>query len=720
MLQQFESFFTEDNISEKSIQGATNLMVSDILTFIEPPFNLQTRSTFYLLCKILSAEVLKGGSTFSTSPLMVTVIDVETKLITYCVVSVKDKREISLTTTDQYVLTVHESTRFKVDNYNDDTFELSQGKVEITKENLLKHNFLAILASVVWYVEHETTYHEYLKELREINTVVQQLDNRIPTVLNKLKVIKKFLITNLNLNLLLDWVTVRMLFRFLTYCESQLLFSVLSSAEVETLVQLCNSVDFKNIPSTIEALYSNEAFSDFEFDPSIDLEEEDDQLEEEQPETKETEAEFADNVANLNWTYTYKNNNLATPYVGKLQVSKCRQDGCNKQVVLGLPYCKTHMIKNLKVIIFDNKNYETNPNLTAYEDGVKAFQKSLGGIVFSKGEKILEYDGPFVEDLEKYGVENNGEMPYLPYSVKPVSESKWADGSTERHVLFMIEHSDDPNVELSPSDGKLILLALRDISHGEPLLRKHSYVNEKTNVQYSTTVVDTELEDFIDNKEIELNADTKQKLGALAMLINPQANLNNFTSNLFREPVLNEIQETIRKTIKGLTMEQKKAGLAKTLEQMSELRLQEKESLASNIKYQEMKTLVNEHAFPGGEPDFEFVDAITKQTRDLENILKTTRKKLPTPKKQEVQRFLESVDRDKKETYRWVVSKLENLLKDNGAAFLTKLEGQRNISSEKKSSRLGEEEDLEEGSEEEGSDEEVSDEEVSEEVSESD
>jgi hypothetical protein len=74
---------------------------------------------------------------------------------------------------------------------------------------------------------------------------------------------------------------------------------------------------------------------------------------------------------------------------------------------------------------------------------------------------------------------------YLPYSI-PLQEDQWIDGSKKRHVLFMIQHSDDPNVEVVEEGDEIVLRTLKPIAKGKELFRKHNNWDTQENVTFNT------------------------------------------------------------------------------------------------------------------------------------------------------------------------------------------------------------------------------------------
>jgi hypothetical protein len=666
-----------------------------------------------LLCKFLPILIMNTPTEVN----LVTLVNEDDQVVN-CVVNVQnlDLDNPSFITWENYEFMEQNMTGVYLNNF-DEEIQTSKKSLKTTprEANRLRFNLFMVIASIVWYVDQYFTFVSLSEQLSDSTKEVVQNDNpSISVIESKLNSIWYFVAKDLSLSLLGNWCFVRTLFKVLTYGQKQLKYHVLTEEQVEMLLVMCNAVDLENPLATMKALNKIEVYNNIEFNSSIDIEDTEDEedteseyttvdtegeegpkvnesqrikqlrrLEKEIAKIDEEEKISGETVRNLNlrWQYNYNNSALTKPFEKQLQVQECKHEGCKNRVVLGLPFCRTHMIENLKVIIFDeNVNYETNESLKEYEDGVYAYDLSKsaeGQPVFNIGDIILTYQGDMVPEStmnKKYGKE-----VYLPYSIKVKDQqgkAQYIDGSVTRHVLFMIQHSNDPNVEVVYSDTNGVQLkALKNIPHGGELTRYDPSVKSK-NERYSTVKLtdDNDEEEEEDDDEdvllVESGAESGAEsgddvknlindddseieeeiakyppavLGPLVDLLKPGRYERNVATKVPQLFIPDDQTNKVKDIYLERAQELESANLPQNARELKKRAEQHKRKLAEKRNNPYIEKLISKISqnFPDGEPDFDHLfDPISKKEQEIKGILETTQANLPDAVVRETKGFL--------------------------------------------------------------------------------
>lgn len=173
---------------------------------------------------------------------------------------------------------------------------------------------------------------------------------------------------------------------------------------------------------------------------------------------------------------------------------------CKKQVTLGIPMCYAHLRKHHRLSIAKSGVHGL---------GVFAYDALEDGPVFESGKKITEYAGETLTGAEidaRYGG-NDSTAPYamLVYrpaarrGVDPHRESISVDAACHRGVSSFVNEArraQDVNCKYvtdrnraNPRNNKKVLVATKDIYHGEELLVSYGEAYVHDNNDNSTKYV---------------------------------------------------------------------------------------------------------------------------------------------------------------------------------------------------------------------------------------
>ena len=172
-------------------------------------------------------------------------------------------------------------------------------------------------------------------------------------------------------------------------------------------------------------------------------------------------------------------------YSEQCTAQKKNGQGCKNICCIGSPYCWTHLlyIKNLR--IKPSNIPQAGKGLFAMDPLTNDTKK-----VFSKGERIVEYDGELMHHAElerRYGEYT------APYGVM-ISQNRdlYEDAALHRGVGSLCNHAAGgrANARLAVSHSRIILIATKNIRNGDEILVNYGArykFNEPT--KYSTTAV---------------------------------------------------------------------------------------------------------------------------------------------------------------------------------------------------------------------------------------
>ena len=149
---------------------------------------------------------------------------------------------------------------------------------------------------------------------------------------------------------------------------------------------------------------------------------------------------------------------------------------CKVKVCIGIPYCRYHMQKAVKLEI---KNSEYGKGIFAKADPLPRRRRRNAPavapandrrVVFSSGDEIIEYNG---EEITKDELEDRYGKHTAPYALEIDDEERiYEDGACFRSIGTMINHNKrKKNVEFSQTDNgsPIIITATKNILNGDQL-----------------------------------------------------------------------------------------------------------------------------------------------------------------------------------------------------------------------------------------------------------
>jgi len=155
---------------------------------------------------------------------------------------------------------------------------------------------------------------------------------------------------------------------------------------------------------------------------------------------------------------------------------------CKRNVLIGTPYCKAHLMTVLKLSIRDSDIPNAGKGLFANQKGA-----APGHIVFHAGDTITPYEGKRMSKIELNNLYGPDRLVTAPYAIeRNYSEehrgsirprSYVLDGATERGIANLANqamNNEDNNAKLHEDTAALV--AIKDIAQGEEILT--SYGND--------------------------------------------------------------------------------------------------------------------------------------------------------------------------------------------------------------------------------------------------
>lgn len=143
---------------------------------------------------------------------------------------------------------------------------------------------------------------------------------------------------------------------------------------------------------------------------------------------------------------------------------------CKVKVCIGIPYCRYHMQKAVKLEI---KNSEFGKGVFAKADPIRGRGRTRNNnrqLVFQSGAEIIEYGG---EELTKEELNERYGKLTAPYALAmDEEEGLYQDGACLRSIGTVINHNgENPNVEFSQvnNGSPITITAIRDIYNGDQL-----------------------------------------------------------------------------------------------------------------------------------------------------------------------------------------------------------------------------------------------------------
>jgi hypothetical protein len=171
-----------------------------------------------------------------------------------------------------------------------------------------------------------------------------------------------------------------------------------------------------------------------------------------------------------------------TIFNGKLTSMRCQSilangNQCKRNCVIGLPYCSSHLPKEMKVQI--KKSLIPNSG-----KGVFALDKTKGqrDIVFKENNTIGPYFG---ETIDRNTLERRYGNKTAPYGIAK-NRDLFEDGALQRGVLTLINHkrSRQDNVRFSIGrNNTVVVKAKKNIKNGQEL-----YVNYGNRYKFNENV----------------------------------------------------------------------------------------------------------------------------------------------------------------------------------------------------------------------------------------
>lgn len=147
---------------------------------------------------------------------------------------------------------------------------------------------------------------------------------------------------------------------------------------------------------------------------------------------------------------------------------------CKVKVCIGIPYCRYHMQKAVKLEIKDS---EFGKGVFAKADPIPPRERrrtrNIGNnrrqLVFRSGVEIIEYGG---EEISKEELTKRYGKNTAPYAVEMEDDDMYQDGACFRTIGTVINHDGRrPNVEFSQdyNGSPITITAIKDIYNGDQL-----------------------------------------------------------------------------------------------------------------------------------------------------------------------------------------------------------------------------------------------------------
>ena len=160
-------------------------------------------------------------------------------------------------------------------------------------------------------------------------------------------------------------------------------------------------------------------------------------------------------------------------------------DHCNRNVVLGIPFCAQHLAMELHLKIKKSTIPQSGKGLFAYNP-----RSGPNSIIFrgheDAGDLICMYDGEIINRAE---LNRRYKRFTGPYAIQ-ISNNRYEDGAKIRGVGSYVQHSDDENkinCRLGLINHRIAIFATKNIRNGKELYCDYGdeyNFNEKTH--YST------------------------------------------------------------------------------------------------------------------------------------------------------------------------------------------------------------------------------------------
>ena len=121
-------------------------------------------------------------------------------------------------------------------------------------------------------------------------------------------------------------------------------------------------------------------------------------------------------------------------------------------------------------------NARTNPGESSVADGLRFAASAIHGTgvfatrAFAAGEQVLEYVGEGIsqEESRRRGEAENGFIFRL-------DEERDLDGNVDWNPARFVNHSCTPNCDAENADGRIFIVARRDIAAGEEITFNYGY-----------------------------------------------------------------------------------------------------------------------------------------------------------------------------------------------------------------------------------------------------
>lgn len=140
---------------------------------------------------------------------------------------------------------------------------------------------------------------------------------------------------------------------------------------------------------------------------------------------------------------------------------------CKRHVIIGLPYCHSHMKKAMHLECKRSSINGAGLGLFAYSPS----KDKKPSIVFKKNAFICEYNG---EIIDKDELEERYHDFTAPYAIQ-VTRTRFEDGALERSVGSLINHKPVPRsnckfaIHKTQGQHRVYLKASKNIKHGDEL-----------------------------------------------------------------------------------------------------------------------------------------------------------------------------------------------------------------------------------------------------------
>lgn len=179
------------------------------------------------------------------------------------------------------------------------------------------------------------------------------------------------------------------------------------------------------------------------------------------------------------YTYEFRYHHGNTDFQCELVRRKCKVTYCNRQISIGLPYCRPHtrtkMHLDLKPSTVPNAGSGVFAHMPGTIDRV---------VVFHQGDTVAQYFGQMLTEADigrRYGKSRDATAPYAienyngNFDDAHQVKKRYIDSACERSLAAMINHSDTPNVQFEyENDLTANVKAQRDIYNGEELFADYS------------------------------------------------------------------------------------------------------------------------------------------------------------------------------------------------------------------------------------------------------